>query len=113
MEPMAGALEAFSELTPLFDTYILSTAPWENPSAWSDKLRWVKKHLGNAARKRLILSHNKHLNSGDYLVDDRHNANGSDRFLGELIHFGSPASPTGQASPATLSMQCEHHQYNP
>ena len=38
MEPLDGALEAFRELSELFDTYILSTAPWENPSAWSDKL---------------------------------------------------------------------------
>jgi 5'-nucleotidase len=93
MEPMEGALEAFGELSLRFDTYILSTAPWENPSAWSDKLRWVKKHLGNAARKRLILSHHKHLNSGDFLVDDRHDANGADRFQGELIHFGSIGFP--------------------
>lgn len=38
MSPMPGAIGAFNELVELFDTYILSTAPWENPSAWSDKL---------------------------------------------------------------------------
>ncbi|NCG08090.1 MAG: 2-C-methyl-D-erythritol 4-phosphate cytidylyltransferase, partial [Verrucomicrobia bacterium] len=54
-----------------FDSYILSTAPWGNPTAWSDKLEWVKKHLGEVAKKRLILSHNKQLNKGDYLIDDR------------------------------------------
>ena len=42
MTPMPGALVAFSELATLFDTYILSTAPWDNPTAWSDKLTWVK-----------------------------------------------------------------------
>ena len=42
MEPVDGAVEAFSELAVKFDTYILSTSPWENPSAWSDKLIWVK-----------------------------------------------------------------------
>jgi hypothetical protein len=36
MEPMSGALEAVKLLSPYFD-YILSTAPWENPSAWTDK----------------------------------------------------------------------------
>jgi len=46
MDPMPGALEAYRELSHLFDTYILSTAPWENVSAWSDKLVWVKQHLG-------------------------------------------------------------------
>jgi len=57
MDPMPGAIEAYRELSRLFDTYILSTAPWANPSAWSDKLLWVKEHLGAAAHKRLILIH--------------------------------------------------------
>ncbi|RLD02899.1 MAG: hypothetical protein DRI65_13965, partial [Chloroflexota bacterium] len=69
-------------------TYILSTAPWDNRSAWSDKLDWVKKHLGKSAYKRLILTHHKDLNRGDFLVDDR-DKNGADQFQGELIKFGS------------------------
>ena len=91
MHPRAGAVEAFEELSRLFDTYILSTAPWENPSAWSDKLKWVKKHLGKPAHKRLILSHRKHLNRGDFLVDDRKDKNGADGFEGELVHFQAEA----------------------
>jgi len=86
MEPQPGAVDAFYELSQLFDTYILSTAPWGNDTAWPDKLNWVKKYLGKPAYKRLILSHNKHLNAGDFLVDDR-DANGADRFTGELVKF--------------------------
>ena len=92
MEPLEGALEAFEVLTALFDTYILSTAPWGNPSAWSDKLLWVKKHLGPAARKRLILSHHKNLNAGHYLIDDRLK-NGAGEFRGVHIHFGTDKFP--------------------
>ena len=33
MQPMPGAIAAYHELSELFDTYILSTAPRENPSA--------------------------------------------------------------------------------
>jgi len=88
MAPMPGAIEAFNELADLFDTYILSTAPWENPSAWSDKLLWVKNHIGRNGYKRLILSHHKNLNDGHFLIDDRTN-NGADRFAGEHIHFGT------------------------
>lgn len=86
MKPVDGAIAAYNELTKHFDVYILSTAPWENPSAWSDKLLWVKKYLGQSAHKRLILSHNKNLNVGDFLVDDR-TANGAGEFTGEHIHF--------------------------
>ncbi|MDD3182403.1 MAG: hypothetical protein PHD48_06340 [Alphaproteobacteria bacterium] len=92
MAPMRGAVEGFEVLSADFDTYILSTAPWENPSAWSDKLEWVKMHLGTHAYKRLILSHHKNLNVGDYLVDDR-TKNGTDRFMGEHIHFGTDLFP--------------------
>lgn len=88
MVPMEGAVEAYKKLCKTFDTYILSTAPWENPSAWSDKVIWVKMYLGKEAYKRLILSHNKNLNNGDYLIDDR-KKNGADKFEGELILFGS------------------------
>lgn len=92
MIPMQGAVQAFSELSGLFDTYILSTAPWKNPSAWSDKLIWVQKYLGETAYKRLILTHHKDLNRGDFLIDDR-TRHGVDRFQGEHIHFGSDRFP--------------------
>ncbi len=88
MEPVWGALEAHWELSLLYDTYVLSTAPWENPSAWSDKLEWVKRHLGEAAYKRLILTHHKDLNRGDFLIDDR-DTKGAGEFTGELIRFDS------------------------
>ena len=42
MKPLEGAVDAFKKLSKNYDVYICSTAPWENPSAWSDKLRWVK-----------------------------------------------------------------------
>ena len=92
MSPIDGAIEAFAELSQIFDTYVLSTSPWENPSAWSDKLNWVKQHLGSFAYKRLILSHHKNLNVGNFLIDDR-TKNGADAFQGEHIHFGAPRFP--------------------
>lgn len=92
MVPIPGAIAAFNELCGLFDTYLLSTAPWENPSAWSDKLLWVKAHLGQGAYKRLILSHHKHLNRGDFIIDDR-TKNGVDRFDGQHVHFGTDRFP--------------------
>ncbi len=96
MDPMKDAIESYARLCDKFDTYILSTSPWENPTALNDKLEWVKRYLGRYAYKRLILSHNKHLNQGDYLIDDR-DKNGADRFTGELILFGSERFPHWQA----------------
>ena len=87
MEPIAGAIDSFKILSESYDVYILSSAPWNNPSAWSDKLKWVKKFLGERATKRLILSHRKDLNRGDYLIDDRWQ-NGAGDFKGKWLHFG-------------------------
>ena len=96
MGPLAGAIEAFEALSQRFDTYVLSTAPWNNPSAWSDKLEWVKTHLGKSAYKRLILTHHKNLNHGDFLIDDR-KRNGANEFPGELILFRSERFPDWNA----------------
>ena len=95
--PIKGAVDAFDKFvnSDKYDVYILSTAPWENPSAWMHKRLWVDKYLGDGAWKRLILSHNKHLNVGDYLVDDR-TKNGAGEFTGELIQFGSDKFPDWQ-----------------
>jgi 5'(3')-deoxyribonucleotidase len=96
MEPMPGAIEAVKILSPHFELYILSTAPWKNISAWSDKAAWVQQYFGDgkdsAFYKRLIISHHKDLNRGDFLVDDRTN-NGAGEFKGELIQFGSERFP--------------------
>lgn len=92
MDPMPNAIASFDTLAQHYDTYILSTAPWGNPSAWIDKVLWVQKYLGKAAYKRPILSHHKNLNNGHYLIDDR-TKNGVDRFHGEHIHFGTERFP--------------------
>ncbi len=71
-----------------YDVYILSTSPWDNITAASDKIAWVKKYLGDVAKKRVILTHHKNLAKGDYLIDDRLK-HGVDKFEGEHIHFGT------------------------
>jgi 5'-nucleotidase len=38
MNPMPGPIEAYERLADRFDAYVLSTSPWENSTAWSDKL---------------------------------------------------------------------------
>lgn len=96
MDPMVGAIETYAKLSQRFDTYVLSTAPWENPSAWHHKLAWVKQYLGITAYKRLILTHHKNLNAGDYLIDDR-TKNGVDKFKGEHTHFGTEQFPDWQS----------------
>lgn len=92
MKPIEGALESFQKLSKYYNVFILSTAPWENPTALNDKLMWVKTYIGKSAYKKVIFSHNKNLNMGDYLIDDR-TANGAGDFTGTHIHFGTDEFP--------------------
>lgn len=104
MDLVENAIESYAKLSTIFETYILSTAPWDNPNAWSDKLLWVKRHLGASAYKRLIVSHHKNLNDGHFLVDDR-TKNGADRFRVEHIHFATPAFPNWEKTLSFLKMK--------
>ena len=92
MKPMSGAIEAMHELQKHYDMFILSTAPWKNPSAWSDKVAWVTRYLDDVFHKRMVITHRKDLCQGDYLIDDR-GKNGTSEFAGEWIKFGSEKFP--------------------
>ena len=92
MDPMPGAIDAAHKLAEHYDVYILSTAPWNNPSAWADKVSWVTKHLDDVFHKRMVVTHCKHLCQGDYLIDDR-SKHGASEFSGEWLQFGSDRFP--------------------
>lgn len=96
MDPMPGAIEAVQLLAKHYDVYILSTSPWGNTTAASDKIEWVKKHMNGVFHKRVILTHHKELLMGDFLIDDR-GKNGTSEFRGEWIHFGSERFPDWDA----------------
>ena len=95
LDPIADSIESVKELfnNPDFDVYFLSSAPWDNPEAWTHKRLWVAKYFDvKIIRKRLILSHHKQLLIGDYLIDDN-KWNGASEFQGKWIHFGSNEFP--------------------
>lgn len=92
MDPMPGAVEAVKTLSEKYDLYILSTASWNNPLCWMEKRQWVGRYFGETFHKKLILTHHKNLNRGDYLIDDRtHNV--ASEFEGELIPFATDRFP--------------------
>jgi 5'-nucleotidase len=89
-----GAFEAVNKLLCdiRFEIYFLSTAPWNNPSAWTDKRLWLEMLFGEKINRRLILTHRKDLLKGDILIDDRPN-NGAANFEGKILKFASPEFP--------------------
>lgn len=101
LQPIPGALDAFRTLAAHYNTYILSTPDWHGVNSWTEKRIWVEQYLGDAAYKRLILTHNKGLFSGRALIDDRLR-NGVDQFKGEHIHFATSRFPDWKAVLAHL-----------
>ena len=88
-----GAKEAMKVLNEHFDVYILSTPPWGNPDAWGHKRLWIGEHFPYLWKK-VILSHNKGLMKGEWLIDDS-DYRGQKDFVNSVggkahLHFGQP-----------------------
>lgn len=99
LEPVHGAIDAYLWLNshPRLDVYIL-TAPSEmNPHSYTEKRLWVEKHLGMEVVRKLIISPNKGLNRGDFLIDDYISGRGQENFEGKILQFGSDEFPDWQA----------------
>lgn len=99
LRPIDGAIETITILRarPDLDIYILTAPSVENPLCYSEKREWVETHLGMEMVRRLIISPDKGLSRGDFLIDDYTEGRGQDRFEGKLIHFGSVEFPDWKA----------------
>ena len=99
LKPMPGAIETYRWLDVHPDTavFILTAPSIMNPHCYSEKREWVEQYLGMSAVENLIITPHKHLNRGDYLIDDNSSGKGQDYFSGELILFGSTIYPDWMA----------------
>lgn len=93
LEPLPGALEAFIKLSNMHDVWILTAPSVENPMSYSEKNYWVRKYLGSEFTKKLIMSPDKSLLKGDYLIDDNEWTNWQGDFEGELLLIGGDKFP--------------------
>lgn len=91
LNPMPDAIEVFEWLGAQsnIDLYILTAPSVRNPASYTEKRQWVEKHLGIDAAYKLIISPNKGLSLGDYLIDDYIEGKGQENFRGKVLQFGS------------------------
>lgn len=91
LNPIENGIEAIRYLQSqeLFEIYILTAPSVRNPLCYIEKRLWVEDHLGFEMVNRLIISPNKGLNKGNYLIDDSDCGRGQENFEGELLKFGS------------------------
>lgn len=88
LAPIKNGVETVKKLAEYFDVYILTAPSVKNPLCYTEKRVWIEKHFGMAMVKKLIISPNKGLNKGDYLIDDFISGNGQENFEGKVLHFG-------------------------
>ena len=72
----------------IFDVYILTAPSFKNKHSYSEKAIQIEKNFGYEMLKRLIISPNKGLSRGDYLIDDYDTGKGQEFFKGKLIKYG-------------------------
>ena len=89
LEPMEGSIDAIIDLEEKYDVYILTAPSTKNLLSYTEKALWVLDHLGQYWVEKLIISKHKHLNMGDFLVDDIAEGCGQDKFQGTLLQFGT------------------------
>jgi 5'-nucleotidase len=71
LEPMAGAIDALKDLEKDFEVFICTAPLLENATCCNDKLEWVHQHLGYEWTRRTIISKDKTVIDGDFLIDDK------------------------------------------
>ena len=49
LNPLPNSIQAVNTLlnSDKYEIYFLSTAPWNNPSAWTDKRLWLEEQFGD------------------------------------------------------------------
>lgn len=94
MEEIKDAVSAVKTLAEHYDVWFLSAPSYKNPLCLAEKNYWVRNHFGPEWPERLILSSNKALLKGHYLIDDNITGRNQENFEGKFVHFGSPTFST-------------------
>lgn len=89
LAPIDGAKEALkSALAMGHDVRIVSSPFISNPTCASDKLDWIVRHYGSHWASRLVLTNDKTLVRGDFLIDDKPEITGSMEPTWRHVVFG-------------------------
>jgi len=99
LEPLLGAIDAVNKLreNKNFDPWILTAPSTRNAHCYTEKRNWIENHFGYEFTKKLIISPNKALLKGAFLIDDYIEGKGQENFCGELIQFGSDTYPSWES----------------
>lgn len=94
LDPVPGAIEGMKLLNELFPghVYICTKPAKDNPTCASDKMWWVEHHLGREWLKKMIITPDKKIVRGDYLIDDRYDIDGLVEPTWEHLLYTTPVN---------------------
>ena len=72
------------------EAYICTSPMTENPYCLQEKFEWIGKHLGNAWTKKMIITKDKTIVLGNFLIDDNPNIKGVQEPTWEHILYSQP-----------------------
>lgn len=88
LDLIEGAKEALKAMLDAGYDVRIVTSPWNsNPTCASDKMAWVRETLGQSWGNRLIITNDKTLVRGDWLIDDKPKIKGALTPMWEHIWF--------------------------
>ena len=108
LEPIEGSIETVKKIisSDIYDPYVLTAPSTHNPISYMEKRIWIENYFDYNFTKKLIISSNKGLLKGDFLIDDNIEGKGQENFEGKIIHFGSSEFPNWQAVDKLLFCSC-------
>lgn len=91
LEPIEGSIQAVKELFAMDMEIFICTVPLKDyKNCVSEKYQWVEKYLGFEWTQRIILTTDKTLIKGDYLIDDQPIITGVERPSWKHVMYDLP-----------------------
>jgi len=95
LKPIEGAVESVHEIEAAGYHVAICTSPLtSSPTGMQEKHEWASEHLGDEYRSRIVITKDKTLVHGRWLIDDRPEVEGMHQPSWEHILFDQPYNRT-------------------
>lgn len=103
LEPIAGALQAVTQLNVICEQVYFCTSPLNQYRyCLAEKYDWIARYFGFEYTKRIYVCKDKSLVRGDYLIDDRPKLRCSLTPTWEHVLYGQPYNRSSLDQPISL-----------